>query len=609
MLNLFISELSKHVKKCLEKQQLQAHAQKMELILEEPFLNGKLWLPIKEAISGLVSMICKYCSYLDEKSESQAAYRSMNVPTRSNNDNQEIIILHPKHVVKPTFSSRYKPLTTHLLAAKHFEVLSVDEYTPPDTHQRRFYIDNLHQEMPCKCVLLRVSRGNNLGTLNFMWKVPVALSDEEVLKENVPNITRIQHDLPVYHTCFMRRQFIRCCSLISAEVKPAVLRHIYKTVQLQSLPMRLPLMNVQDKHLKWKTQILLLIYVSTMQDSLASMKYFFQKTREYLDNVVEVAADERRHDSINHLASAISVRDLREQVAKTCPEGTALPSEQWLRLQFAPKNPSSRVSLQYTGQLDVKYAIQSRQFRCNHADTHYAAAIFRYLREFACKFRDHVDFACSDDKHHVKVGEPGNPVAAVDRGRRVITANGVKFAVSDHDFTKWSVVPSVTMLLDIPEDIEGSFYRGEVWVGVKDIVLEPSSPLRHAAELVQNLERAGCDKPVLLLYTDSGPDHRCTYLSVQLTLLSVFLQRNYDMLVAVRTPPQGSWRNPPERIMSVLNLALQCVGLQRRRMGDQHEAAIASCSGIKALREAAEKSPELREAMADSVEPVKVILF
>ena len=34
-----------------------------------------------------------------------------------------------------------------------------------------------------------------------------------------------------------------------------------------------------------------------------------------------------------------------------------------------------------------------------------------------------------------------------------------KFQVADHDFTRFSLVPSVTMICDIPESIQESFYR------------------------------------------------------------------------------------------------------------------------------------------------------
>ena len=53
----------------------------------------------------------------------------------------------------------------------------------------------------------------------------------------------------------------------------------------------------------------------------------------------------------------------------------------------------------------------------------------------------------TDDKHSVKVGEPGFPVAA---GKQVLDP---PFCVSDHDFTKESLFPTVNLLCKVPESI------------------------------------------------------------------------------------------------------------------------------------------------------------
>ena len=58
------------------------------------------------------------------------------------------------------------------------------------------------------------------------------------------------------------------------------------------------------------------------------------------------------------------------------------------------------------------------------------------MREFAIKQRELSILACLDDKHKIKVGEPGFPVAAVERGKRVLVKVGASFEVGDHDFTK-----------------------------------------------------------------------------------------------------------------------------------------------------------------------------
>ena len=56
------------------------------------------------------------------------------------------------------------------------------------------------------------------------------------------------------------------------------------------------------------------------------------------------------------------------------------------------------------------------------------------------KFRDDCTFVCSDDKHTVKVAEPGYPVAVVDRGEEVIVGIGNTFEVCDHDFIKMTMM-------------------------------------------------------------------------------------------------------------------------------------------------------------------------
>lgn len=119
----------------------------------------------------------------------------------------------------------------------------------------------------------------------------------------------------------------------------------------------------------------------------------------------------------------------------------------------------------------MKFQVQSRKLWKTHENTNYASATFRYLKEFYIIIWDYTVLTCMDDKHHCKVGGPGHPVAVVDRGKRVVVAEDKVFAVSDHDFTKFSIVPSVTMLIDIPESLEtGSFYRGQVYVRVNYLV-------------------------------------------------------------------------------------------------------------------------------------------
>ena len=142
--------------------------------------------------------------------------------------------------------------------------------------------------------------------------------------------------------------------------------------------------------------------------------------------------------------------------------------------------------------------------------------------------------------------------------------------------------------VDIPESIDGSWYQGKIFIGFKDATFEASSPIRHATELYSSLLGRIGSKSMLYLYTDGGLDHhRLTYASVQLALIALFHNLNLDILVAGRTAPHNSWRNPVERMMSIVNLGLQCVGIMRTKGSDEFEQAIKNANNLHQFQESA----------------------
>ena len=108
----------------------------------------------------------------------------------------------------------------------------------------------------------------------------------------------------------------------------------------------------------------------------------------------------------------------------------------------------------------------------------------------------------------------------------------------------------------LPEFAQDSFYSWKSYVTLKDNVIQPSSALCHAAEQYKILSIDYPDSHVFLLVSDGGTDHRLTYCSIQVSLLSVFVHLNLGMLVAVRTCPYQSWKNIAEGVILTLNLRL-----------------------------------------------------
>ena len=99
-----------------------------------------------------------------------------------------------------------------------------------------------------------------------------------------------------------------------------------------------------------------------------------------------------------------------------------------MRAQFWPHNPFQKAAAKYTGRLELKHTVQSYQVHSYHIDSHYAATTFKYEKTFAGMFRSHLTMVCLDDKHNIKVGEPGFPVAAIDHGEEVVV--GCNFLAS-----------------------------------------------------------------------------------------------------------------------------------------------------------------------------------
>ena len=260
-------------------------------------------------------------------------------------------------------------------------------------------------------------------------------------------------------------------------------------------------------------------------------------------------------------------------------------------------NPETITLLIITGRLQVRHRVQQQQWRKQHEDSHYAVCIYRYERECAVFMKDHAIFVSIDDKHRVKIGEPNFPVASAERGRQVLVPSGSQLLAGDHDFTKFSVIPSVVLLTEIPEEFSGSWYSGQVFVMLKEGAFEPSSPARHSMELGAIIEQRAPNRQVLFIYSDDGPDHRLTYLSVKVALI-----------VKLNLGPYHSYRNSVEHIMSILNLGLQAVALARQQMPDEMETEAARCNSLKTLRKVAERRPEFRSACLDSVAPAKVLL-
>ncbi len=123
---------------------------------------------------------------------------------------------------------------------------------------------------------------------------------------------------------------------------------------------------------------------------------------------------------------------------------------------------------------------------------------------------------------------------------------------------------------------------------IKDSIFQPSSPIRHAAELLAVNKRLGTmPDACTLAFTDGGPDQNISFLNVMVSWLAYFIVSGCDSLVVGRTAPTQSWTNPAERVMMVLNLAVSNCALSRDNMGDEFEKKMKKCNRMASVRKMA----------------------
>jgi len=79
---------------------------------------------------------------------------------------------------------------------------------------------------------------------------------------------------------------------------------------------------------------------------------FWIKAKEFLEEGVGTAVDDRRHSQVVHLSKAISVRDFRQQVVQKCLPDTPIPCDELIRLQFIPAHKAYKTASKYTSFLD-----------------------------------------------------------------------------------------------------------------------------------------------------------------------------------------------------------------------------------------------------------------
>ena len=145
----------------------------------------------------------------------------------------------------------------------------------------------------------------------------------------------VKGEIPIFHTRAMKAALRSRFRRVTANIKPAVLRALYRELTNDaSAPA-----NLHEAEIDERMQTILEMEDADIVPDLRHLNsgkrsqydVFWSECQKFLEEDIGSAVEYRKHGTVTHLARAISVRDLRDQVQAQSPDGTPTPSEAWMR--------------------------------------------------------------------------------------------------------------------------------------------------------------------------------------------------------------------------------------------------------------------------------------
>ena len=330
-------EISKHRKRDRESMSstyLRVYADALFGCLQGVYWDQSTWKQLKPDVQQLARSLSKYADYLLAQTCAMKRVHLSPHPVRQISENLAFCNLPVCAAVSPCLSQP----DSMLKEKSTFAFVAVEDLCPSEPHKKYAFIQKLKGTgLSIPSVLLTYSHGNNIGSIHFVWKV---LGED--LSASVQTIEKAKEMIPVYHTRAMKATLASKFVRVSPNMKPVVLCALYQEITNDaSAPNNIHEAEIDERMrmiLEMEDPDIMLDLRHLNSGRKSQYDVFWSECKKFLDEEVGLLVDDRRHGTVTHLAKAISVRDLREQVKARCPDGTLIPSESWIRLQFWPKS-------------------------------------------------------------------------------------------------------------------------------------------------------------------------------------------------------------------------------------------------------------------------------
>jgi len=282
----------------------------------------------------------------------------------------------------------------------------------------------------------------------------------------------------------------------------------------------------------------LIIDMRYLNGAQAQYEPFFLICEKIMDEAMQFCQEKRHGSDIIESDDLCSIADLHRMACKraeahnanlegvSSPGWINMPTITHLQHQFIPRNRCHNTASTYTGRFQYKLLMTRATRHIPHPHYNYTEACTSYVQAFVLMLHHRYGVAVSyfetDDKNKIPLSERGHEISATQRSRAVVTKATGSSASShkttdDHDAggSIVKLIPTVTVYPDIGNiEHDKSWMQGDLYVAVKDSILQPSTALRSKANSIKLYMEREDRSTILVSKTDGGPEHNFEHMSV-----------------------------------------------------------------------------------------------
>lgn len=354
----------------------------LDNILSSKTLQSRRFETILRTVTGLSDTIGGYSSFLLRKSESSQKNHARTTPLELD---RQIIDIPAKLNTGKSHWLLYRNLDEALQNLSNYEAFNLLTIAPDDPVSRYRWLIGISLNVPVKVYKIKKK------SIAFIWKID-SNEDPSVIESKTLNlIGQIDSNIIVSHTRAMKRKATEMFKN-NKHWTDTDLTTLYNIITGgETNDKEESVATIKDK-IEAGMDIEQ-IYNEEETESL-NRNGKFDNFWKSVDSLIKdhTTPHERRHGSMSYISPLCpSIRALMETAKHKMEElypGDAsnfVPSYEWFRRQFSPRNVYANVSTTFTGRFDAKRGLQQRLLRKFHIDHHYGAKQLCFFKEHASR--------------------------------------------------------------------------------------------------------------------------------------------------------------------------------------------------------------------------------